>query len=60
MWRAFDPVLLARTKQLVEAAEVMGGSGEYKRHKVYARLIKEFPTYPYRNLALAIEITLCG
>ena len=62
-WRmrgAFDPVLLARAKQLVGTFNDVEGSGEYKRHQVYARLIKEFPTYQHRHIALAIEIAICG
>ena len=57
---AFDPVLLARAKELVGTFYDIEGSGEYKRHQVYAKLIKEFPTYQHRNIALAIEIAICG
>ena len=60
MRKAFDPVLLIRTKELVAQFDPVDGSGEYKRHQVYARLIKEFPTAQRRHLALAIEIALCG
>lgn len=60
MRRSFDPVLLARAVQRVKEASRLEGSGEYKRHVVYARLIKEFPTTPRRQLALAIEIALCS
>lgn len=30
-------------------------SGEYKRHQVYARMIKEHPTTSRRAIAMAIE-----
>ena len=60
MRKAFDPVLLARAKELAFAIDFNEGSGEYKRHQVYARLIKEFPSTKHRHLALAIEIALCG
>lgn len=33
-------------------------SGEWKRHQVYAALIKEFPDISKRILALAIEVYL--
>lgn len=33
-------------------------SGEYKRHVVYAKLIKKFPETPKRQIALAIELAL--
>lgn len=33
-------------------------SGESKRHQVYARLLKEFPTRNRRAIALAIEAAL--
>lgn len=31
------------------------GSGENKRHLVYAKLMKEFPSLPHAQLALTIE-----
>ena len=33
-------------------------SGEYKRHQVYARLIKRFPDVPRRDIGLAIELAV--
>ena len=33
-------------------------SGEYKRHKVYAQLIKEFPAVTHRDLGFLIELIL--
>ena len=44
-----------RALVLVTAANLSVGSGEYKRHHVYARLIKEFPDVPHNQLGLAIE-----
>jgi len=38
-----------------QEAEQGPGTGENKRHQVYARLLKEFPTLPRRAAALAIE-----
>ena len=57
-------VLPALPVELVERVRVLAGeqdlipdrSGESKRHQVYARLIKDFPTLPKRMLALAIEM----
>ena len=42
----------------VEAVSAAGTSGEYKRHVVYAQLIKKFPNAVKRALALAIELSL--
>jgi hypothetical protein len=36
------------------------GQGEVKRHRVYARLIKEYPDTPRRSLAFAIELAQQG
>ena len=33
----------------------MSASGEYKRHQVYARLLKAFPDTPHRHVSQAIE-----
>lgn len=44
-----------RTRELVAAAEGLDASGEYKRHQVYAALLKEFPSALKRDLAFAIE-----
>lgn len=37
---------------------ISGVSGEWKRHQVYAALIKRFPDVSKRLLALAIELYL--
>lgn len=55
-----SPALLMRTKQLCEDTEgqYAPGFGEAKRHAVFARLLKEFPACPKRQLGLAIELQL--
>ena len=35
-----------------------GTSGEFKRHIVYAKLIKDFPSVPKRQISIAIELGL--
>ena len=35
-----------------------GTSGEYKRHQVYAKLIRLFPSQAKSDLALAIELAI--
>jgi len=35
-------------------------SGEFKRHNVYAKLIKLYPDVAYRHLALALERAICS
>jgi hypothetical protein len=39
-------------------AETLEAGGEFKRHTVLARLIKEFPSEKVRDLALAIEFAV--
>jgi hypothetical protein len=52
---------LARAAQpLCAAVDKFDASGEYKRHSVYARLLKSFPNAIKRDVALAIEIGLMG
>ncbi len=59
--QSLDPTLFARTAQLIRDAEAVADtSGEYKRHCVYSRLIKEFPTFTRAQLALAIEVVKCS
>ena len=55
-----DDVLLEATKKAIEGPWAAEHSGEYKRHQVYAKLIKQFPEAPKRHVALAIEITVCS
>ena len=48
-----------RTKELVTAAHSFkDASGEYKRHRVYAQLIKEFPIVEHRDIGHLIELVL--
>ena len=50
--------LLDRARALTDKAEELDASGEYKRHSVYAALIKAFPDARKKDLALAIEQVL--
>lgn len=50
--------VMARTGELIRAQDALDRSGEAKRHAVYAQLIKDYPTLPKRELALAIEVAL--
>ena len=47
-----------RASVLVRQAEQLETSGEHKRHRVYARLIKDFPDIRPRVLGLAIEMAM--
>jgi len=53
-----SPALVERARVLCREQEQPGVSGEYKRHQVYARLIKEYPAAAKRTLGLAIELSL--
>jgi hypothetical protein len=56
-----DSPLLARARVLtadMDATCAAGTSGEFKRHGVYARLLKEFPGERKRACAMAIEQAL--
>lgn len=50
--------LYDRAKVLCLEQEPAETAGEAKRHQVYARLLKEFPTRNKRAVALAIEAGL--
>lgn len=54
-----DPARV-KAAQLIREAEgfAAGTSGEYKRHWVYAALLRDFPERRKRDLALLIEETL--
>lgn len=56
-WPSFSQDLLVRTFGLIlhQDTNNLHGSGENKRHLVYATLMKEFPTIPHAHLALTIE-----
>lgn len=49
------PDVWAKTQALVREYAPTGMGGEAKRHQVYARLIKEFPTASRSDLGLVIE-----
>jgi len=51
-----DPAVLDTAKKwILKYGEDRSTSGEYKRHQVYAQLIKSFPAEEKYRLALAIE-----
>lgn len=54
------PDLRVRAEYLVGLLAKKGAhlSGEFKRHQVYADLIKEFPQIPHRDISLAIEMAV--
>lgn len=57
---AVDEALLSAAKILTHEWEVkLGpGFGEAKRHNVFARLVKQFPDKPKRDLSRVIEDAL--
>jgi hypothetical protein len=52
--------VLPETRKLIKLAEDTNRTGEWKRHSVYSKLIKEFPFEDKRDLALAVEVALRG
>lgn len=60
-WRSPSSTQVAMRRtvvQLVSIAERLDGGGEYKRHQVYARLLKLYPEESKRLLAWLIEDVL--
>ena len=54
-----DNAVIRRAKELIaEVDPIAHVSGEYKRHVVYATLLKEYPEEPKRFIALQIELAL--
>ena len=53
-----DSPLLARARVLTAEADRFDAGGEYKRHVVYARLLKEFPGETKRLVSRTIEEAL--
>jgi hypothetical protein len=49
---------LPEARRLIRLAEDTDRTGEWKRHSVYSKLIKQFPDEDKRDLALAIEVAL--
>ena len=58
------PVVLGAAREAVQfqnrypADHAVGG--EYKRHQVYAQLVKAMPTMAHRDIAMAIELAVRG
>lgn len=50
--------ILPQVKMLCSLVDKKEQSGEWKRHQVYASLIKLHPEISRRNIALAIEVAL--
>lgn len=44
--------------KLCDKIDIQDQSGEWKRHQVYAKLIKMYPRASRRDIALAIELAL--
>lgn len=55
-----DDEILEFAAQKVIAAWCLDASGEYKRHHVYAEMIKQFPSEEKNTLGLAIELAVWG
>lgn len=54
-----DPLDIAADSLTHQADQLADSpSGEYKRHWVYGKLIKQFPDRRRRDIALAIELAL--
>jgi len=51
----YKPLLSNRAKKLAELFDELQVSGEYKRHQVYAQLIKEFPFINRRDISKYLE-----
>lgn len=55
----YSKKLWNRTLELIKAAESFeNASGEYKRHRVYAQLIKDFPSLKKSDIAFLIEVVI--
>lgn len=52
--------ILERAAKYVEGPWEENHGGEYKKHQVYARLIKDYPDERRRLLSLAVEVVLCS
>lgn len=53
-----DEAIVSRAQALTAEWHQPDFSGEYKRHQVLARLIKDYPDVSRRTLAMAIELGL--
>jgi hypothetical protein len=54
-----DHALSARARVLMAEVQPKPNSPEWKRHEVYAKLLKEFPTHSRKSIALTIEVIKC-
>lgn len=54
----FGPVLTVAKALVEEAGKATDVSGEWRRHQVYAAMIKIFPDMPKRVIGLAIEVVI--
>ena len=52
------PLVLKSEGLVKEIADRPGVSGEFKRHWVYAKMIKYFPNRKHVDIAFALEIAL--
>lgn len=50
--------MLPEARRLCSVIDEKPQAGEWKRHQVYARMIKLFPQYSNRDASLAIEIAV--
>ena len=50
--------LVATTLVAAQERENPDTSGEYKRHQVYAKMLKTFPAVRRRDIGLAIELAI--
>lgn len=54
-----DHEMTKRIRQLMAEVQPVANSPEWKRHEVYARALKEFPTHSRKSIALTIEVVKC-
>lgn len=50
--------VIATARVHIENCKSWDASGEAKRHRVYAQLIKDFPQAEHKDLAFAIELVM--
>lgn len=56
---SLDPAMRASVERWVKKYEENRGvTSEYKRHQVYAHVLKEFPGMPHHEVGLAIELVI--
>lgn len=58
--KSAPPEVTMRVRELMAIYDEKPQTGEWKRHQVYARLLKEFPTLPKGTIGLLIEATKCS